>query len=541
MSVPETHLTILREGAPPEFRTILPGAYVIGRGSEADIRIETPLLSRTHARLTVKERDCIVEDLGSSNGTFINGERISAVTLLRPEEKLQLGPVTVEISRLPGPPTPAVSLTTRRESLRQVLPSEFLRENRYETGNMIAQGGMGAIYSSREFTVDRTVAMKVMLRSDSSEDVLRFISEAKVTGQLEHPNIVPVHELGVDDQERIFYTMKYVRGITLREVLDQLFDQKTDALLKYPLGQLLTIFQKVCDAVAFAHSKGVIHRDLKPENFMLGDYGEVLVMEWGLAKVLDPMRNAAASFEGHSIIRTGLRQELHAAEAQSGNVMGTPQYMAPEQAYGQHDALDIRTDIYALGAILHHLLTLRPPIDDGDPKEILHKAARGEFQPARTATLGKARLPHLPGGKVPEALSAVAQKAMAQQADDRYQRVPDLQDDIKAYQAGFATTAENAGFGKQALLLVKRQRYLAIGLAVSLLLFTGIVAYLLQDQSADRRAADETAALIAQLRAAHPNGKGFTKADYEALATLAEKQHRPEAALYRDLAAQAGK
>ena len=539
MSVPETRLTIIRPDGPTETRTFLPGAYVIGRSPESDIHIETPLISRAHARLTIQDSECVIEDLGSSNGTYVSGEKINAVTILRLGTRVMLGPVAVEISRDEAPETP-VSLDARREALQKLLPPEFLREKKYEIGNTLAKGGMGAVLNARELTIQRNVAMKVMLDGSASDEVMRFVSEAKVTGQLEHPNIVPVHELGVDDKERVFYTMKYVRGITLRKVLDLLFERQEATIEKYPLAQLLTVFQKVCDAIAFAHSKGVIHRDLKPENFMIGDYGEVLVMDWGLAKVLDPTRNqAAAGYDGKSMIRTGVREELAAAEKQSGNVMGTPQYMAPEQAYGAHDQLDIRTDVYALGAILHHLLTLRPPIEGHDPQVVLRKAAHGEWEPARHTTAGRTRLPHLPGGKVPDALSAVAQKAMANKADDRYQSVPDFQADIEAYQSGFATTAEKAGMGKLALLLFKRQRYLVAGLATAIVLFIVALVAILSHRASDVAAEQEMAALVEKIRTSHGGSSTPSKADYEALAALAEKQKRPEAQLYRDLAAAA--
>jgi serine/threonine protein kinase len=539
MSLPETKLTIIRPDGPTESRTFLPGAYVIGRSPDSDIHIETPLISRSHARLTIKERECVIEDLGSSNGTFVSDEKITAVTILRIGSKVMLGPVTLEISRDAAPAAP-VSLEARREALQKLLPPEFLREKKYEIGNTIAQGGMGAVLNARELTIERNVAMKVMLDSTAPDDVMRFVSEAKVTGQLEHPNIVPVHELGVDEKEQVFYTMKYVRGITLRKVLDLLFEGQKATIEKYPLAQLLTVFQKVCDAIAFAHAKGVIHRDLKPENFMIGDYGEVLVMDWGLAKVLDPTRNAAAAGnDGRSIIRTGVRAELAAAEKESGNVMGTPQYMAPEQAYGAHDQLDIRTDVYALGAILHHLLTLRPPIEGDDAQEVLRKAAHGEWEQARKATVGKKRLPHLPGGKVPDALSAVAQKAMASRADDRYQNVPDFQADIEAYQNGFATSAEKAGVGKQAFLLFKRQRYLVAGLTAAVVLFIVSVTTILVHRSRDAAAVQESAALVKKIRDGRAGATALSKADYEALATLAEKQKRPEAVLFHDLAATA--
>jgi len=539
MSLPETNVTIVRPDGPTEVRSYLPGTYTIGRSPDCDIHIETPLISRSHARLTINERECVIEDLGSSNGTFVGGEKITAVTILRLDSQVMLGPVTLEFSRAAAA-APPVSAQARREGLRKLLPPEFLREKKYEVGNTIAQGGMGAVLNARELTIERNVAMKVMLDGTAPDEVMRFVSEAKVTGQLEHPNIVPVHELGVDEKEQVFYTMKYVRGITLRKVLDLLFEGQKDTVGKYPLAQLLTVFQKVCDAIAFAHAKGVIHRDLKPENLMIGDYGEVLVMDWGLAKVLDPTRNqAAADNDGRSIIRTGVRAELAAAEKESGNVMGTPQYMAPEQAYGAHDQLDIRTDVYALGAILHHLLTLRPPIEGDDAQEVLRKAAHGEWEPARKTTAGKKRLPHLPGGKVPDALSAVAQKAMAGRTEDRYQNVPDFQADIEAYQNGFATTAEKAGMGKQAFLLFKRQRYLVIALAAAILLFIISVTTTVIHRSKDEAAVQESAALVRQIRDHTVGAASLSKADFEALATLAEKQQRPEAVLYRDLAAAA--
>jgi serine/threonine protein kinase len=614
MSLPATTLTILRQDADAETRSCLPGDYVIGRGVEADIRIETPLISRAHARLIIRERECLIEDLGSSNGTFVNGERIGTVTVLRPEERIMLGPsVTLEIRQLPGP-APALSVASRRTALVKLLPPEFLHEKKYEIGNVIAEGGMGAVLDARELTIQRNVAMKVMLESEKPDEMMRFIAEAKITGQLEHPNIMPVHELGVDDKERLFYTMKYVRGCTLRQVLDALSDRDPVAIAKYPFGHLLTILQKVCDAVAFAHSKGVIHRDLKPENFMIGDYGEVLVMDWGLAKVLDPTEHRAVSYEGHSIIRTGLRAELHASEKESGHVFGTPQYMAPEQAYAQHEAIDVRTDVYALGAILHHLLTLRHPIQGESAQAILTKVAAGDFRPAREATTGATRLPHLPHGKVPEALSAVALKAMANSPGRRYQTVRELQADIDAYQAGFATTAENAGAVKQTVLLLKRQRLVA-GVAIAAVATLAVfAAQLIRDRHeaeqtlqrlrtaapalaeqartflthgqtheavekiayavdlapekeeyvrlqgdaltadlelsaaaaayrhalalrADDPLARNSLTLLDRLLSDHPNGDGLTQRDFKELASLAQQQGRPEAGIYRTLAA----
>ncbi|MEQ2005670.1 MAG: serine/threonine-protein kinase [Limisphaerales bacterium] len=157
----------------------------------------------------------------------------------------------------------------------------------YRPGREIAHGGMGAVLDARDQKLGRSVAMKVMLRPNASEaERLRFLQEAHVLGQLAHPNIVPIHDLGTEEKGRLFYIMKLVQGVTLHEVIGKLNAGDPETLAKYPLNTLLTVFQKVCDAVAFAHSRGIIHRDLKPQNIMVGEFGEVLVMDWGIAKIL---------------------------------------------------------------------------------------------------------------------------------------------------------------------------------------------------------------------------------------------------------------
>ncbi len=456
MNIPKIELLITRPDAPSEKRSLLPGEYVIGRGAEADIQVATLGLSRKHARLTVRVGDSVIEDLGSSNGTQLDGLTITRATVLRPGQTIQLGPVSLVLRHDTTPAAPERSVAEKRAALFKILPPEFLVGSKYEAGRVVAKGGMGAVLTANEPAIARTVAMKVMLDSNDPAAVLRFVSEAKITGQLEHPNIVPVHELGVDEKAQVYYTMKFIHGITLKKILDLIGEMQATTIAKYPLGQLLTVFQKVCDAVAFAHSKGVIHRDLKPENVMIGDYGEVLVMDWGLAKVLDPTRSSA-NLEGRSIIRTGVRKELEAFESTAGHVMGTPQYMAPEQCWGAQDSLDNRTDVYALGAILYHILTLRPSLEGGDPQEIVQKAARGEINPPSLATAEGKRLPHLPDGRVPEALSRVVMKAMALQQDERYQSVPAFQAEIVAYQDGFATSVEEAGPLRQFVMGLKRR------------------------------------------------------------------------------------
>jgi len=457
MMVPETEIVVTKDGAEILRKTVRPGDYVIGREPGCEVHLDVELVSRRHAQLTVNFDHVLIEDLGSSNGTFVNGQRVTDAVRLWPNQKIQIGAATLETRRLKTAQSPDVSLAPSTAAVQRLLPEELLREKKYHIGRVVAQGGMGAILDARDDATQRGVAMKVMLDGSSPDDLARFVAEARVTAQLEHPNIVPVHELSVDENGQPFYTMKMVRGITLKKVLELIASAEATAK-KYPLGALLTIFQKVCDALAFAHAKGVIHRDLKPENIMLGDFGEVLVMDWGLAKVLGSASDPGAAGTNAVSVR---QTEGSGSVTMAGSIMGTPQYMAPEQARGEVESLDARSDIYALGAILYHTLALRPSVTGDDAMEIVEKVARGETEPLTSPS--KTR-------PIPDSLAAVCRKAMALEPAARYQSVPALQAEIEAFQNGFATSAERAGAWKQFTLLVKRNKAASIGVAAVLLL-----------------------------------------------------------------------
>jgi len=474
------------------------GEHVIGRASDCGIVVDADQVSRHHARLSISDGPWAIEDLGSANGTRVDGRRIDGCVPIALGQQVRLGSVSIEVWPVPGDEAghdgaldAPVALKTWRASM--------VGRDRYELGEHVAQGGMGAIITATEAATGRIVAMKRMLDGADEEDSARFLTEAKVTALLEHPNIVPVHELGVDGDGYVFYTMKLVKGETLGDVLARIKRGDEATIRRYPLSALLNIFQKVCDAVAFAHSRDVLHRDLKPDNIMIGEYGEVLVMDWGLAKILerklprggkDPLLGADPS--------GGYR-------TMAGAVMGTPQYMAPEQAEGHISQIDQRTDIYALGGILYHMLALRPPVTAGDDTAMIEAAAAGKIPPPADLVRRRA-LPHCPGGRIPESLSAVAMRALSKSRGGRYPTVQSLQQEIAAYQAGFATSAERAGLWRRVGLMVRRHKVAL----VAILVVVGLIA-----------------AAMARVVASERRARASERQALEALRRLTESQNVP--------------
>jgi serine/threonine protein kinase len=470
MDAPQYELLALQGSDEIGRWSLVPGCFTVGRSPDCSIQLEAGGVADEHAQLSVNEDGSIILEVGPAGAT-LEGSPVAGAVRIQPDQYIDLGSVSLILQTPSG--SQNVSLA---EEPQDEMPPEFRHAKRYEIGQEIARGGMGAILQARQSTIRRAVAMKVIL-ARAEEDPwqrLRFIEEAQITGQLEHPNIVPVHDAGIDGQGRIYYTMKLVKGITLKKVLELLKKEEAAAAAKYSLLTLLTIYQKVCDAVAFAHSRGVIHRDLKPENIMIGAYGEVLVMDWGLGRLFR-QRVGRGSAVAEEMASARFEQGDEYA-TMPGTIMGTPAYMAPEQARGELDRLDPRTDIFALGVILYEILTLARPFAGKNGSEILEsiRSARRPILPTTfhargNQATGRPRLLHLNQSAVPASLSAVAMRALEHRAEDRYQKVEALQADLTAYQNGFATSAEKAGAWKQVKLLIKRNKAAALGMAAVLL------------------------------------------------------------------------
>jgi serine/threonine protein kinase len=453
--------------------SITHGDYTIGRDIGCQVRLDVDGVSRHHARLAFQGYELIIEDLGSANGVFIEGVQITLPTRVRPDQQVEIGSARLFI-RLKAEASEMFAAALWDPDLGLAPVRALLEGKRYKVQGTIGGGGMGVVHQARDLRIRRTVALKVIKSASqfSRENVLRFVDEAQLTGQLQHPNIVPVYDLGLDEHGEVFYTMKFVKGITLDQVLRGIRKGDDEMIAKYPLTALLAVFQKICDAVAYAHSMGVVHRDLKPDNVMIGEYGEVLVMDWGLAKKI--AHGVNDEHLGDTSPGTP-PPEMRGFQTLSGLIVGTPPYIAPEAARGELELIDSRSDIYVLGGILYAILTLRPPYPGKEFAELIEQIVNGKFvHPSSYNLPAKASrnpappkpdadgnlyvLSHLPAKRVPEGLAAIAIKAMSYTSAERYASVADLQADLTAWQGGFAPKAERAGLKRQLFLWAARHK-----------------------------------------------------------------------------------
>ena len=397
------------------------------------------------------------------------------------------------------------------------LKARVIASTRYRVEGEIGRGGMGAILEVWDEDLRRKLAMKVALgRGEQKEDgstaldprtVARFLEEAQVTGQLEHPGIVPVHELGLDKNGQVYFTMRLVRGRELARV----FELVRDGQEGWSVTRALSVLLKVCEAMSYAHSKGVIHRDLKPSNVMVGQFGEVYVMDWGLVRVhghedqhdvrISPDRRnpgttdvAAKAKDGPTVqpassdseqVEIGRREDASGSTrdelyTMDGDVIGTPAYMSPEQARGDLQKLDARSDVYAVGAMLYQLLAGVSPYDESKATGaigILTALLKGP--PQELVDLSDS----------PDELIAICDKAMAREPELRYPDMSALAEDLRAFMEHRVVQAYETGAVAEARKWVRRNRPLAASLAAGLLaLIAGLVASLILKQRSDENA-----------------------------------------------------
>lgn len=355
---------------------------------------------------------------------------------------------------------------------------------RYQLHGEIARGGMGAIVKAKDVDLGRTLAIKVLLdeHRDNPSIAERFVEEAQIGGQLQHPGITPVYELGAMPDKRPFFSMKLVKGQTLAALLKDRKDP-TDQR-----SRLLGIFEQICQTVAYAHSRRVIHRDLKPANIMVGAFGEVQVMDWGLAKVLKTggiadEKRARDTKLGHSLIQTvrsgsnhpqatiGTRKGVGSAgsETHAGSVMGTPAYMSPEQALGEVERLDERCDVFGLGAILCEILTGAPPYVSDDQSELFRQAARGKLDECHQ---------RLDACDADQGLVEIAKASLEPEYEDRLRNARELSGQITEYLESVETRLREAEVERAAetarVAESRKRRKVVTALAASILLIATV-------------------------------------------------------------------
>lgn len=332
---------------------------------------------------------------------------------------------------LSSPPAPREQIVPSAATVRSIL--DHVRKppaDRLEVEAHVASGGMGSIDIAVDRALDRRIAIKTLhphLRSDD-QTVRMFLREARLTGLLDHPHIVPVYDLG-EREGQLFFAMKHVEGRTLAELARTLPRGVLDTTTLYTL---LDVFTKVCDALAFAHSRGVLHCDVKPANVMVGDFGQVFLMDWGIARLVvkeaAPPAPVPATGDGNATSPRDAKKAQPHTPADNA-VIGTPSYMSPEQARGDRKSLDVRSDVFLLGAMLYHLLAHRPPYVSGDRNETLALATAGVF-PSPRKIAGEAA--------VPLELERIVLRAMEKEPADRYPSVAALKEDVVRFMRGGA-------------------------------------------------------------------------------------------------------
>ncbi len=343
-------------------------------------------------------------------------------------------------------PTSEIDLSdySATESEKEFYETRIKKEfgEKYRFYEKLVSGGMGAIFKVLDRDLRRITAMKVLLPGlkDNPDTLTNFVTEAKITGFLEHPNIIPVHELGLMPQSGIFFTMKLAKGETLNKILAEIRAGNEEYSEKYNSYHLLSLFRKICDAVSFAHSVNIVHQDIKPHNIMVGNFGEVFLMDWGIAKYVGD--SESESIPEYKDFFKDI--ERCTKDPKSFHIKGSPAYMSPEQVSGDPSQIDKFSDIFLLGATLYHIFTLEPPYQGDDIQDILLKAKKGEFVAPERRN---------PDAQIPSEISRIIMKAMAYDKYERYLSAEAFAKDIDDFIAGKWSPQEKKYFAAGELLM----------------------------------------------------------------------------------------
>lgn len=387
------------------------GTYTIGAERANAITLDEPSVSKKHARLDILATgEIILTDLKSANGTFVDGQLCDPPQAVGLDSLIQIGNSSGFFERAGLP-----------ASVFNEVHDGFLSRRRYDWGEALVRGGISTIHEAHERCIGRPVAIRVMQPASqkSARTVLRFVREAQIMGQLQHPQIPPVYEIELNDEGQLYYTTRAIEGDSLAGIIERLRARDAATLQRWTLPALLTVFQKAADAVAYAHSRGVMHRAIRPDSIVAGEFGEVLVLAWTFARLfsegMDPVERQVHA-AGHAI------------------VPGLSAYTAPEIAAGT-GVYDERVDVYSLGAVLYSLLCLAAPFSEMSDAQLAERITSTGVPPLRT-----------PGNPHPELEQAVL-RALSISPEQRQPSVRQLQAEIAACHEGAGTPLRKWGWG----------------------------------------------------------------------------------------------
>lgn len=364
-------------------------------------------------------------------GNPLSGEVFQAGSDRPPEEMVTqiLGGLGLQLPQAgtgPSAQSPNVTALDTQESWAVEVPHMLL--GRYRVRGEIGRGGMGRVLLAEDPELGRVVAIKILLDPSSihHDHLQRFVAEARITSQLEHPNIIPVHDLGVTDEGQLYFVMKRVVGHGLDQVILELAAGKPETTEHWTRRRLLTTFVQLCNAVGYAHERGVLHRDLKPANVMLGRFGEVMLMDWGVARLLKQLEDNPPE-DDPVVLETITLAPNTTGNTLEGATVGTPGFLAPEQAYGDFSKLGPFSDVWSLGAILYELITYKPAFVGTSAIQLLYEAAQSSPEDPRV------RAPQL---SVPDEIAEICLRSLARLPQDRFHTALELGEAVEAFLEG---------------------------------------------------------------------------------------------------------